>query len=434
MNKGGPVNIQTIPLSQINPAEYNPRIDLKPGDREYEQIRRSLEEFDCVVPLLWNKRSGNLVGGHQRLKVLIAQGRTEIEVSVVDLPMEKEKALNVTLNKAQGRWDEGKLAVLLDELCKVPDFDVKITGFDDVEIGRLLNGLEKSSSDELDAEQEAGKIIKPVTCRGDLIELGTHRLLCGDSASAEDVGRLMNGLKASMVNTDPPYNVSYYGGHRPRADARPKKCKQWEGIYFDDMPQEEYEQWLRGIFRNMANVLEEKGVVYVWNGHRQFGPMHRMLWDMGVLVSCVITWVKERFSIGYGDYNQQSEFCLYGWKEGEGKHRWYGPTNESTVWEVSRDDTKTYDHPTQKPVELATRAIRNSSRKGEIVLDLFLGSGSTLIASEGLNRRCFGLELDPRYCDVIVRRYIKFAGIGKVDSAVVEKYMEGKYEEKKKPE
>jgi DNA modification methylase len=150
--------------------------------------------------------------------------------------------------------------------------------------------------------------------------------------------------------------------------------------------------------------------------------MHQLLINLGFKVSCVITWAKESFAIGYGDYNQQTEFCLYGWKEDNGAHHWYGPTNESTLWQVKRDPTHSYQHPTQKPLELAERAIRNSTRSGNIVLDTFLGSGTTLIAAQRTGRRCFGVEIDPHYCDVIARRYIAFVGENVADPGLVKRY------------
>jgi DNA modification methylase len=143
---------------------------------------------------------------------------------------------------------------------------------------------------------------------------------------------------------------------------------------------------------------------------------------MGYRVGCVLTWAKESFSIGYGDYNQQTEFCLYAWKQGTGRHRWYGPTNETTLWQVARDHTQHYLHPTQKPVELAERALRNSSKRGDIVMDVFLGSGTTLVAAERLGRRCFGIEIDPKYCDVVIRRYIALVGEGNVPAGLAERY------------
>lgn len=416
------MQIRKVPVGQIHPAAYNPRLNLKPGDPSYEKLKRSMAEFGCVEPLVWNRRTGNLVGGHQRYKILLEQGTGEVEVSVVDLPPEREKALNLALNKIQGDWDESKLAALLEDLAHVPEFDIGLTGFDLPEISELLDRQEESPEDDFDFEAAVEAIEQPITQPGDLIQLGSHRILCGDSSKAGDLKRLIGEEQVALLHTDPPYNVNYYGGNRPKADGRPKPSKQWDRIYSDNMTQAEYESWLAGIFSAVSAHMVSGASCYIWNGHRQFGPMHQMLTGLGFHISCVITWAKPNFAIGYGDYNQQTEFCLYGWKK-DGSHRWYGPTNESTLWEVKRDPTKTYVHPTQKPLALAHRAIRNSSMRDELVLDLFLGSGSTLIASEALGRRCFGLEIDPRYCDAIVRRFIAFVGRNRVSEEIRQRYI-----------
>jgi DNA modification methylase len=413
-----PVIIETIPIDRVRPAPFNPRVDLQPGDVGYEKLRRSLEEFGFVEPLVWNRRTGHLVGGHQRLKILQAQGASTIEASVVDLSPERERALCVALNRIVGDWDERKLADLLNGLAAIPAFDVSLTGFNSEELGLLLDRLETPvEEDDFDLaralEAEDGR--PPITLPGELLELGGHRLLCGDSADLHEVTRLLGGRKAELIFTDPPYNVGYLGGERPAPNkARPKPSRAWRRIYQDDLPQADYESWLGRVLDHLLGALVPGGPFYIWNGHRQFGPMHVRLTAAGAHVSCVITWSKESFAIGYGDYNQQTEFCLYGWRTaatgGNTAHRWYGPTNESTLWEVHRDRTRDYRHPTQKPLALAERALRNSSRRGEMVLDAFLGSGSTLIAAERLGRRCFGLEIDPRYCDAIVRRWLACVG------------------------
>ena len=178
----------------------------------------------------------------------------------------------------------------------------------------------------------------------------------------------------------------------------------------------------RSFVTNGASYLDQGAGIYVWNGHRQFGPMYQILVDLSFHIGCVITWAKPNFAIGYGDYNQQTEFCLYGWKENNGAHKWYGPNNESTLWEIKRDATADYIHPTQKPIALAHRAIKNSSKRGDVVLDMFLGSGTTLMASDALKRRCFGTEIDPAYCDGIVLRYVSSVGKDKVSKEVLVKY------------
>jgi DNA modification methylase len=422
------MKIQKISINKINPASYNPRKDLKPDDVEYKHLVKSIDEFGYVEPLVWNKRTGNLVGGHQRFKIILAQGAKEAQVSVVDLSIEKEKALNIALNKIQGDWDEQKLALLLDELTNVPEFNVELTGFETEEISELLDRALTESpqaiEENFDVEEALDMENPAVTQPGELIELGNHRLLCGDSGKLSALRKLIGDSKVHLFFTDPPYNCNYYGGNRPQPDkARPKQSRQWKRIYSDNLNQDEYIKWLGTVLRNVSRFLAAGAPVYIWNGHRQFGPMHQLLGTIGIKVSCVITWAKESFAIGFGDYNQQTEFCLYGWLENNGAHRWYGPTNESTLWQVHRDPTKEYKHPTQKPLELAERAMRNSSRRGQIVLDTFLGSGTTLIAAARLGRKCFGMEIEPKYCDCIVRRYIALAGKRAVSAEITKRYL-----------
>jgi len=416
------MEILKVKVTVINPAAYNPRVDLKPGDPEYEKLKASINTFGYVDPVIWNRRTSNLVGGHQRLKILIEQGAQEIEASVVDLDLTQEKILNLALNRISNAWEPNRLAQLLQELQQTPDLDLGLTGFSVPEISQIIDRIEEAKDDDFNLDEELGKIKQPVTQPGELIELGEHRLLCGDSSKPEDVARLIGDKKVNLIFTDPPYNVNYYGGNRPNPKVRPKPSRQWQRIYNDNLTQEEYEAWLDKIFENVMFYLAAGAPFYIWNGHGQFGPMYLMLTKRGFHVSCVLTWAKQNFAISYADYNQQTEFCLYGWKEDNGAHHWYGPTNESTLWEVKRDSTSTYDHPTQKPVALAHRAIKNSSKRGDIVLDMFLGSGTTLISAEGLNRTCFGMEIDPYYCDVIVRRYIKLIGKDKVSQELVNRY------------
>ncbi len=429
------MEIKKMRISQINKADYNPRLELKPGDPDYEKLKNSIQTFGFCEPLVFNRMTGHLVGGHQRLTVLKDLGYTEAEVVVVDLPLEKEKAFNIALNKVQGDWDEHKLALLLDELTKVCEFDVGLTGFETDEISNLLDrALNADSSqakeENFDVEEALDRENPAITQPGELIELGNHRLLCDDSSKLSALRKLIVDKKIHMVFCDVPYNCNYNSDNRPQPKkARSKQSQQWKKIYCDNLNQNEYIKWLGTVLRNASRFLSAGAPIYIWNGHKQFGPMHQLLESIGIKVSCVITWAKESFALGYGDYNQQTEFCLYGWLENNGAHRWYGPTNESTLWQIHRDPTREYKHPTQKPLEFAERAIRNSSMRGQILLDNFLGSGTTLIAAVKLSRRCFGIEIDAHYCDVIVRRWIAFVGIDNAPQTLVEKYCVGKFEE-----
>jgi len=433
-------------ISDLNPSEYNPRKDLQPGEPEYEKLKKSIQEFDYIDPIIWNKRTGNVVGGHQRIKVLQELGWEEVEVSVVDLPEDKEKALNLALNKISGDWDFPRLKDLLEEL-KAGDFDIGITGFDLVEIDDLITEFQLKPEiieDDFNAEAEAAKIIEPVTKTGDIWQLGNHRLMCGDATSQDDVTKLMNGQFAGMIFTDPPYNVDYTGGTKDKLK-----------IMNDKMSPAEFYNFLRASFLNMFNAVAPGGAFYVCHAESEGINFRTALVDAGWMVKQCIIWVKNQFVIGRMDYQPKHEPILYGWKPGS-KHRWYGGRKQSTVIDESTgvtirdtedgkiltfstgiqsitlrvpdyevmdqgDDSATStwrfnkpsrnaDHPTMKPLALCARAIRNSSKPGEIVLDSFLGSGSTLIAAEQTGRRGYGLELDPVYCDVIIKRWEEFTG------------------------
>lgn len=414
--------IRTVPVRDINPAPYNPRLDLKPSDPEYKKLERSIDEFGLVEILVLNERTKNLVSGHQRLKILLAQGVTEIPVSVVDLPIEKEKQLNLILNKVRGDWDEDKLATLLDELSRIPDFDVTETGFDLPEISELLDSINQPPADDFDADAAAEAITDPVTKQGDVLRLGEHVVMCGDSANPADMKTLMGDDKADLYDSDFPYNVSYMQkNNRPSTDTRPKKSRQWQQIYGDDVPQAEYEAWMKRVMTNVKEYLRPGASIYIWQGHRQIPPLYQVLLDLDFHVSCLICWLKESATISFADFAFRSEHALYGWLKGA-THYWAGSACESNVWEVRRDRTQNYQHPTQKPVELGAKAITFSSQRGGIVLDTFLGGAGLLLACETLGRKCRGMELDGRYVDVAVLRYAKLVGWDKVSPEIRERY------------
>lgn len=411
---------QTISVSRINPAAYNPRKDLHPESQTAQQLLASMEKFGCVENLIWNSKTGNLVGGHQRLKILLSQGFKKIPVTVVELNLEDEKMLNIALNKIDGKWDNSLLSDLLTELTADQDFDSTLTGFGSNEIDRLLeeHAQEDLIAIEEDAEQIDSETDVPITRPGEIIELGLHRIACGDCTDPSVLVALMGDEHAHMLNTDPPYNVAYNAANRPTA---PQSKKTSRAIANDKMSPEQYriftQQWLGEI----KDYLKAGAGYYIWNGHSNFGHMADLLTELKMKPRNVITWAKESFSPGFGNYNEQTEFCLYGWKNGKSK-QWHGPKNESTLWSVTRDRGNLYRHPTQKALPLAERAIRNSSSRGNLILDPFLGSGTTLIAASRLGRRCFGAELDPRYCDVIVRRYIATVGRSALDQSILDRW------------
>ena len=410
------LEVVVIPVGDIKPAPYNPRRDLRPEDNAYKSIVESLDQFGLVVPLVWNRRTTHLVAGHQRLTVMAAQGRTEVPVVVVDLPLAREKALNLALNRIDGEWDRDKLAGLLSELTESPGFDPVVTGFKSSEIDELLASVAgEPEADEATPATEPEA--PPVTEPGELIKIGDHRILCGDATSPEALDRLMGDEVAGMVFADPPYNVDYRGDNRPTAAPSPA----WQGLVNDSLSLDDYRAFSKAWLTNTRPRLEKGSGLYLWNGFANFGLMADLLVEAGLRPRHIITWAKESFSPGHGDFNEQTEFCLYARVPG-GKRRWFGPKNESTLWQVTRDRTDAYVHPTQKALPLAERAIRNSSQRGEIVLDPFLGSGTTLVAAARMGRRCFATEVEPRYCDAAVRRLIAAAGRTGVPRSIIKRW------------
>jgi DNA modification methylase len=388
------VQVSKIPIGQLNPAAYNPRKDLQPGDPEYEKLKRSMQEFGYVEPIVWNKRSGNIVGGHQRYKILLDIGMREVDCVVVDLDETKEKALNIALNKIQGDWDYEKLKDLLQEL-DTGAFDIELTGFGLDEIEELIAQLhvpEEIIEDEVPEPPE-----DPITKPGDLWILGRHRLLCGDSTDPEKVSKLMENQLADMIFTDPPYNVDYTG-----------KTKDALTIKNDAMEDKNFRNFLVAAFKNMVDASKAGAPIYVCHADSEGLNFRSAFKEAGWDLKQCIIWVKQHFVMGRQDYHWQHEPILYGWKPGTA-HKFYGGRNQSTVWQIDRP-MASREHPTMKPVALCAKAIENSSKAGDIVLDLFGGSGSTLIACEQLNRTCYMMELDPVYCDVIVQRYINLKG------------------------
>ena len=379
--------------ADLLPADYNPRKDLKPGDPEYEKLKRSLEQFGYVEPVIWNKATGRVVGGHQRLKVLIDMGITEVECVVVDLPEDKEKALNIALNKISGDWDKDKLAVLIADLQGTA-FDVSLTGFDAAEIDDLFKDTLKDGvkDDNFDVDAELKE--PPITKSGDIWTLGRHRLVCGDSTKAETFDLLMAGAKANLVITDPPYNVNYEGSAGK--------------IQNDNMGNEAFYEFLLAAFRNIAAIMADDASIYVFHADTEGLNFRRAFADAGFYLSGCCIWKKQSLVLGRSPYQWQHEPVLYGWKKG-GKHQWYTGRKETTIWEFDKPK-KNGDHPTMKPIPLLAYPIMNSSMSNTLVVDPFGGSGSTLIACEQTDRSCNTIELDPKFCDVIIKRYIEQVG------------------------
>ncbi len=403
--------IEKIQTDRLIPADYNPRKDLKPGDPEYEKLKRSIEQFGYVEPVIWNKTTSHVVGGHQRLKVLLDMGITEVECVVVEMDAEKEKALNVALNKISGDWDKDKLTLLIADLQGV-DFDVSLTGFDPGEIDDLFKDSLKDGihDDDFDVDAELQK--PAITKLGDVWLLGWHRLVCGDSTKADTFTALMDGKLANLVVTDPPYNVNYEGSAGK--------------IKNDNMSNEAFYDFLLAAFTNTEAAMAQDASIYVFHADTEGLNFRKAFSDAGFQLSGCCIWKKPSLVLGRSPYQWQHEPVLFGWKK-KGKHNWYTDRKQTTIWEFEKPN-KNADHPTMKPIALLAYPIMNSSLTNCIVLDPFGGSGSTLIACEQSDRICFTIELDEKYCDVIVKRYIEQVGgadaVSVIRDGVTMKYAE----------
>ena len=386
------MEIKELPLKELKPAAYNPRKKLKKGDKEYEKIKQSLLKFGYVDPIIVNEDL-TVIGGHQRLTVLKDLDYETAKCVIVKLSKEDEKALNIALNKITGQWDDALLADLLLDLQE-SDFNLDLTGFEPPEIDNILSNVhdKELSEDEFDVEEELKKAT--VSRNGDIWQLGKHRVICGDSTKAETYKQLLDDRKANLVVTDPPYNV----------DVEETAGK----ILNDNMSDRDFYQFLLSMFTQVENHMEDDASIYVFHSDTEGLNFRKAFKDAGFYLSGCCIWKKNSLVLGRSPYQWQHEPCLYGWKK-KGKHQWFSDRKQTTIWEYDRPKSSK-DHPTMKPIQLMAYPIQNSSMRGTIVLDPFLGSGSTLIAADQTGRICYGIELDEKFVDVIVKRYIEVTG------------------------
>ena len=341
-----------------------------------------------------------IIGGHQRLTVAMDLGYTEVPCAVVDIDKTREKALNIALNKITGAWDENLLADLLHDL-EASDFNTALTGFEPPEMEQLFNKVasKEVKEDDFDVDEE---LKNPTFSKaGDLWHLGRHIVFCGDSTDPASYEKLLDGVKANVIVTDPPYNVN---------------VEETAGkILNDNMAEEDFYKFLLAAYTCMHDNLAYDGSIYVFHADTEGLNFRRAFADAGFYLSGCCIWKKNALVLGRSPYQWQHEPCLFGWKKG-GRHEWYSDRKQTTIWEYDRPKASK-DHPTMKPVQLMAYPIRNSSMTNGIVLDPFLGSGSTLIACEQTDRICRGIELDPKFVDVIVKRYVE--QVGNSDDAYV---------------
>ena len=385
------VKTQKFKLDELNPAKYNPRKQLKPGDKEFEKLKKSIQNFGYVELIVVNTANNNtVISGHQRLSVLKHLGEKEVECVVVELDEANEKALNIAMNKVTGAWDEQKLADLLVDLGRM-NFDLDLTGFEAPEVDTLLSNVhdKKVTEDNFDVDKalEAEPFVKP----GDVWLIGKHRLMCGDSTKSDQVAILMDSKKANLCVTDPPYNCSYKGG--TGMTIMNDKWTDSEAFY----------HFLLDAFKNVYDNLMDGGAFYAFHSDAEKVNFFNATVDAGFHYSTTCIWVKNSLVIGRMDYQMRHEPIIYAFKD-TARHNFYGDRKQTTVWEYDRP-TKSKLHPTMKSLQVVAYPIRMSSQENGIVLDLFGGSGTTLMASEQLNRIGYLMELDPKYASAIVRRY-----------------------------
>jgi DNA modification methylase len=396
------LHIEHVDIETLRPDPANPR---KISIAEMESLTRSLREWGFVQPVLVRREDSVVIGGHQRLLAARRLGMKTVPVIFVDLAQEQARLLNVALNKISGEWDEELLARMLADLRTVDDLDLTLTGFDEDELDKLLKSLdvrerrEKVEDFDVEAALEAARAATRAQ-HGQLWALGEHRLLIGDATNAGAVARLLGEIRPAMAFTDPPYNVAL-GDHGGQQRGSKKRR-----IANDAMSPEEWVVFIGAWSRNLvANV---DGAIYCCMSTKEWGSVSQALADVGGHWSDTIIWKKDRFVMGRADYQRQYEPIWYGWREGA-KHHWCGDRDQGDVWEIARP-SESEAHPTMKPLALVERAINNSSKPGDIVLDLFLGSGSALIAAERTGRVCYGMEISEHYATVILARYESFSG------------------------
>lgn len=423
------MQIQKVNAARLNPAAYNPRRDLKPGDKDYEKLKRSIEEFGFVEPVVWNEATGNVVGGHQRLKVLLDMGETEIDCVIVNLGPEQEKALNLALNRIQGGWDETKLAEVMADL-DASAFDVSLTGFDAKEVDALMNKFYSAEAveDDFDREKAAAEIEAAggaITQPGDLWELGSHRLYCGDPTQAESFAFLMGTEQAACAMTAPPaistaeYKKDGLGPWLDRmAAVVANLCRYAPVICWN----------IDDLFSTGSQYVEPTGFFSMkLFADYNFRPLWIRVWKkQGALARVGSTHQnstkpqrqfeyvaafagEEAEEINQPEVSWVSAFAAHNYRfvkrlTKEERRKW----GYAGVWEMAAPQTS--DGAAQLPVELPWRCMKMHSDPGAVVLDPFCGGGTTLIAAEQSGRRCFAMESDPAACDLAVMRWEQFTG------------------------
>lgn len=415
------MQIEERTISSLKPNPDNPRRITR---KELDKLKKSILEFGLVDPIIVNKhqtRKDVIVGGHQRVEAAKSLGILTVPVTYVELTQEREEALNVALNRISGDWDEEKLQSLIRKLYE-EELPLNLTGLDDAELEKLLS--KTSAKPSIDEEETPPTRSRHEVSRGELYEIGEHRVLCGDSTKPEDIERLMKGEKADLVWTDPPYGVSYKGTNNPNG-------KSWDVIEGDNLRDSELQSFLKAIFQNAREASKTNAALYTCYASSNHQEFEKALEESGWTIKQQLIWHKHHI-LGRSDYHYNHEPILYAKKTTGPQPDWYGDRSQKTVIEqaedyttsskeellnlirgiqengslmsIKKDASNTYQHPTQKPVELSKKMILNSSRRGQTILDPCSGSGSTGIAAHLTGRKARLVEYEPTYADVIIRR------------------------------
>lgn len=373
--------MKRVPISQVIPNPTNPRI-IK--DDKFKKLVKSIEEFPQMLELRPIVVDSNMVvlGGNMRLKACIAAGLKEVPIIVADNLTEQQQAeFIIKDNVGFGEWDWDLLANQWD-VEALEDWGLELP-FDNTPV-----------QEAADDDYEIPETIEVNVVLGDVIEIGQHKLLCGSSTETDEWAKIMGEELCDLVVTDPPYNVAYVGGTKDALT-----------IMNDKMEGSDFYQFLYDFYTALGSYTKAGGSWYVWHADSEGANFRRAMADAGLLVKQCLIWVKNSMVMGRQDYQWKHEPCLYGWKEGAA-HNWYSDRKQTTVLEFNRP-TRNAEHPTMKPVELIAYQIQNSSKVGDLVCDGFLGSGTTMVAAHQLGRKCYGTELDPKYCQVIIDRMQK---------------------------
>lgn len=397
--------IELWPLARLKPYDRNARTH---SDEQVTKIAASLAEFGFTNPILVDSADG-IIAGHGRLMAARELGLPEVPVIVLDhLSDAQRRAYILADNRLalDAGWDDAMLAA---ELATLQDdgFELELTGFSEEELADLLEDAEAEQMPEGDPDEIPEPPAQPVTVPGDVWVLGKHRVMCGDSTSLDAVETLMDGGHADMLLTDPPYNVAVVGGSRADTPEE-RKAKGGKEITNDSMGGDDFRQFLRDVFVTADAVMHPGAAFYIWYADRETHNFSAAAVEAGWKIRAVLVWVKNTMVLGRGDYHSKHEPCLYGWKDGSA-HTWESDRKQTTVLNFDKP-ARNGEHPTMKPVELFEYQMMNNTKRGQVVLDLFGGRGTTAMAAEKNNRVARLMELDPRYCDVIVKRWQDFTG------------------------